>query len=253
MANDHFSRQSGLYARYRPGYPDTVFRWLAEQVPDRRCAWDSATGNGQAAVGLAAHFTEVIATDLSARQLSRARPHPAIRYEVAPSECAPIDDHSVDLILVAQALHWFDLPAFYEEVSRVGRSGAVMAAMSYGLFRIEPQIDALIAHLYGEVLGDYWPPERVHVENAYGDLPFPFPIIPTPIFDMRAHWDLDHLLGYLGSWSAVTRCRARTGEDPLAAIEQPLREAWGPSGHPRRIQWPLEVKAGRVGQSEIRP
>jgi hypothetical protein len=248
MTNDHFSRKSGLYAQFRPGYPDAVFRWLAEQVPDRRCAWDSATGNGQAAIGLADHFTQVIATDLSARQLSRARQHPSIRYEVAPSECAPIDDDSVDLILVAQALHWFDLPAFYEEVHRVGRERAVLAALSYGLFRIEPRIDSLIAHLYDQVLGEYWPPERVHVENAYGDLPFPFPDIPTPVFDMRAHWDLDHLLGYLGSWSAVARCQDLTGKDPLAEIAQPLREAWGPAEDKRRIQWPLQVKAGHISR-----
>lgn len=248
MASDHFSRQSGLYAQYRPGYPDAVFRWLAEQAPDRRCAWDSATGNGQAAIGLAPHFTEVIATDLSARQLNRARHHPSIRYQVAPSECAPIDDLSVDLIVVAQALHWFDLPAFYGEVNRVGREGAVLAALSYGLFRIGPQIDSLIEDLYGRVLGEYWPPERMHVENAYADLPFPFRDIPAPIFDMRAHWDLDHLLGYLGSWSAVARCKAHTGEDPLAVIEQPLRAAWGPAEDKRRIRWPLQVRAGHISR-----
>jgi hypothetical protein len=247
MAHDHFSRQSGLYARYRPGYPDAVFRWLAEMAPGHELAWDSATGNGQAAIGLAAHFTEVIATDLSARQLSRARPHPSIRYEIAPSECAPIDDDSTDLILTAQALHWLDLPAFYGEVERVGNDGAVLAALSYGLLRIAPEIDSLIDQLYGQVLGDFWPPERVHVENAYEDLPFPFPAIPAPVFDMRDHWDLDHLLGYLGSWSATALYRERTGEDPLAAIEQPLREAWGPAGNKRRVRWSLHVKAGRVG------
>lgn len=246
MADDHFSRQAGLYAKYRPGYPDAVFRWLAEQAPDRRRAWDSATGSGQAAIRLADYFTEVVATDLSARQLSRARQHPSVRYEVAPSECAPIDEDSIDLVLVAQALHWFDLPAFYDEVRRVGREGAVLAALSYGLLRIEPEIDSVIEHLYGEVLGEYWPRERVHVENAYADLPFPFPVIPTPIFDMRAHWDLDQLLGYLGSWSAVARYQDRQGRNPLSAIEQPLREAWGPAGDRRRIQWPLNVRAGRV-------
>lgn len=246
MANDHFSQQSGLYARYRPRYPDTLFRWLAEQAPAQDCAWDSATGNGQAAIGLARHFDAVIATDLSSRQLAQATPHPAIRYETAPSERAPIEDHSVDLVVVAQALHWFDLPKFYEEVRRVSRDGAVLAVVSYGLFRVAPEIDSLIDHLYAGILGSDWPPERVHVDNAYTDLPFPFPAIPAPRFDLREHWNLDHLLGFLGSWSAVVRHAARTGEDPLAMIEAPLRDAWGPPRERHTIQWPLAVKAARV-------
>lgn len=246
MANEHFSQQSGLYARYRPHYPDTVFRWLAEQAPGQDCAWDSATGNGQAAIGLARHFDTVIATDLSTRQLSQATPHPAVRYESAPAECAPIEDHSIDLVMVAQALHWFDLPQFYEEVRRVSRDGAVLAVVSYGLFRIAPEIDAIIDHLYGEILASDWPPERVHVDNAYADLPFPFPLLPAPRFDLRERWDLDHLLGYLGSWSATVRHTARTGEDPLATIKTSLLEVWGPTRQKRSVQWPLAVKAGRI-------
>lgn len=246
MAHDHFSEQSGLYARYRPHYPDSLFRWLAEQTPGRACAWDSATGNGQAAIGLARHFDAVIATDQSTRQLSSATPHPAVRYQSAPSECTPIEDHSVDLVVVAQALHWFDLPQFYEEVRRVARDRAVLAIISYGLFRITPEIDTIIDHLYSKILGADWPPERAHVDNAYADLPFPFPLIPVPRFDLREHWELDHLLGFLGSWSATVRHRARTGEDPVAGIEAPLRQAWRADQLRHAVHWPLAVKAGRI-------
>jgi len=149
-------------------------------------------------------------------------------------------------VMVAQALHWFDLPQFYEEVRRVSRDGAVLAVVSYGLFRITPEIDAIIDHLYGEILASDWPPERVHVDNAYADLPFPFPLLPAPRFDLREHWDLDHLLGYLGSWSATVRHTARTGEDPLATIKTSLLEVWGPTRQKRSVQWPLAVKAGRI-------
>ncbi|MGB5622586.1 MAG: class I SAM-dependent methyltransferase [Gammaproteobacteria bacterium] len=253
MVEDHFSQQSGLYARYRPRYPDTVFRWLAEQAPAQDCAWDSATGNGQAAIGLASHFDTVIATDLSTRQLSLATPHPAVRYVAAPSERAPIEDNNVDLVMVAQALHWFDLPKFFEEVRRVSRDGALLAVVSYGLFRVAPEIDTLIDHLYGGILGSDWPPERVHVDSAYADLPFPFPAIPAPRFELREHWNLDHLLGFLGSWSATVRHKARTGGDPLARIEAPLREAWGPAQGRHTIRWPLAVKAGHVRRDQTEP
>ncbi|MGB5209930.1 MAG: class I SAM-dependent methyltransferase [Gammaproteobacteria bacterium] len=246
MANDHFSLQSREYVRYRPVYPSALFRWLARQAPRLGCAWDSATGNGQAALGLAQVFPYVIATDISPQQLSMARHQPAIHYLVAPSEKTPIEDNSIDLVLVAQALHWFDLPRFYEEVRRVCKSGAVMAAICYGLLRIDPEIDRQVDQLYGEVLAADWPPERQHVENAYASLPFPFPAIRAPNFQMRERWSLDHLLGYLATWSAKVRYQTRTGVDPLEEAAPRIRNAWGPAERSRRVEWRLQIKAGRV-------
>jgi SAM-dependent methyltransferase len=247
MVNDHFSQQSRVYARFRPAYPAALFRWLARQAPSVDCAWDSATGNGQAAVGLARVFRSVIATDMSPQQLSMASHQPSIRYEVAPSERTPIEEKSIDLVLVAQALHWFDLPRFYEEVRRVCKPGAVLAVLCYGLLRIDPEIDQQVDRLYGEVLAVDWPQERLHVDDGYASLPFPFPAIHTPNFAMRERWDLDHLLGYLGSWSAKVRYQTRTGKDPLEEVAPQIRELWGDAGQSRRVEWPLLVKAGRLG------
>src|SRR5690349_11550527 len=103
---DDFSRQAPEYQRYRPHYPDALFAYLARVAPGQTLALDCGTGNGQAATGLAAHFAAVIATDASARQIANAEPHPRVTYRVAPANQSGLADHSVDLITVAQALHW---------------------------------------------------------------------------------------------------------------------------------------------------
>lgn len=246
MFKDHFSTTARSYARYRPQYPDSLFRWLAENSPRRDRAWDAATGTGQAAHGLAAHFSQVIATDASLEQIRHARPHPAVRYEVAPSEYVPIENDSIDLVTVAQALHWFDFDAFYGEVRRVARPGAVIAAISYGLARIEPGIDEIVDGFYRGPLDGFWPAERAHVEAGYRTVPFPFEEMDAPDFTMEARWTLDHLLGYLATWSAVTRARKQVGIDPLAGIEADLRRRWGEPLDYRRVIWPLSLRVGRA-------
>ena len=102
---DHFSGHAADYAKFRPNYPPKLFDYLASISQERELAWDCATGSGQAAVGLAEHFAKVIATDASAQQIESAQRHPGISYRVAPSEASGIEPGSVDLILVAQALH----------------------------------------------------------------------------------------------------------------------------------------------------
>ncbi|KPK60998.1 MAG: SAM-dependent methyltransferase [Gammaproteobacteria bacterium SG8_31] len=245
MFKDHFSAAARSYARFRPEYPDGLFHWLAETASARERAWDAATGTGQAALGLANHFTEVIATDASAEQIRHARPHARIRYEVAPAEYVPIENNSIDLVLVAQALHWFEFDAFFGEVRRVCRAGGILAAVSYGLFRCEPSLDALIDNFYQQVLDGFWPMERRYIDEEYRTIPFPFEEIEAPRFEMRARWTLDHLLGYLGTWSAVSRAREASGVDPLRALEPDLRRLWGEPLEFRSVVWPLNIRAGR--------
>ena len=241
---DHFSKQAADYAKFRPRYPHEMFEYLGSVAPRRQLAWDSGTGNGQAAVGLASVFDRVIATDASEKQISNAEPHERVEYRVAPAENSGIQSATVDLIMVAQALHWFDLPRFYEEVPRVLKSKGVFAASAYKFFHITPEIDPLVNHrYYDKVVGPFWPPERTLVEK-FEELPFPFSEIQTPSFEMIAQWNLEHLLGYLRSWSATQRCIAAKNRDPLEIIAGELRAAWGDAKEPRRVVWPLTLRVG---------
>ena len=192
---DHFSANAIGYATSRPGYPAELFAFLAGTVDRRELAWDCATGNGQAAGGLAAHFRAVVATDGSARQIEHAVPRRGVSYRVAPAEMSGLAAASVDLVAVAQAVHWFDLPLFYAEVKRVLRPDGVLALWCYERLRVDPAIDSLIESFHMDTLGPYWPPERRWVESGYRDLPFPFEELPVPVFEMRAEWTLDRLPG----------------------------------------------------------
>lgn len=243
---DHFSSGSADYARFRPDYPSALFEWLATTVRQRDLAWDCATGNGQAAVGLAAHFRQVIATDGSAPQLTAAARNPRVGYAAAVAEHAPLGDHSVDLVTVAQALHWFDLREFYGEVIRVARPRAVLAVWSYGHTSVAPAIDRIIGAFYRDTIGRYWPPERRHVENGYRDLAFPFAPITAPRFDMVRSWSAAELLGYIGTWSAVQRYRKANGEDGVMAFAEKLTRAWGDPTTRREVRWPLTLRVGRI-------
>jgi len=240
---DHFSKQAADYAKFRPRYPHELFEYLGSVAPSRQLAWDCGTGNGQAAVGLATVFDRVIAIDASEKQIASAELHARVDYRVAPAEDSNIDFGTVDLTMVAQALHWFDLDRFYAEAQRVLKPDGVSAVSAYNLLHINPAIDEIVNRYYYEVVGPFWPPERKLVEQ-FADLPFPFHEIDPPEFEMTAQWNLEHLLGYLRSWSATQRFIAANKRDPLEAIADDLRAAWGDPGQMRKVVWPLILRVG---------
>ena len=246
---DHFSAQAADYAKFRPRYPREMFEYLGTVAPSRKLAWDCGTGNGQAAVGLASLFDRVIATDASEKQIAKADPHERVEYRVAPAENSGIESETIDLIMVAQALHWFDLPRFYEEARRALKSNGVLAASAYNLLHIEPAIDAVVNRYYYEVVGPFWPPERELVEN-FADLPFPFHKIDPPKFEMMTQWNLECLVGYLRSWSSTQRFITAKDSDPLDEIADELRAAWGNAKQTRRVIWPLTLRVGIKAISE---
>ena len=240
---DHFSAVAADYASHRPSYPAALFDWLADQAPARRRAWDCATGSGQAARDLAVRFDRVIATDAAAAQIEAAPAHPGVEFRVAPAEASGLDPAGVDLITVAQALHWFRLDAFYAEARRVLVPGGVIAVWSYTLMQTGDRvIDEALQHFYADTVGPWWPFERRHVETGYRDLPFPFEPIEAPHFAMQAEWDLAALGGYLRTWSATRRYVEARGHDPVTSLLEELAPAWTTS---RTVRWPLHIRAGR--------
>ncbi|MHB1590464.1 MAG: class I SAM-dependent methyltransferase [Sulfuricella sp.] len=249
--NDHFAPVAASYASFRPGYPEALFAWLAEIAPGDGLAWDCAAGSGQASRDLAVHFRHVIATDASAAQIDAAVAHPGIEYRVAPAEACGLAGASVDLITVAQALHWFDLDRFYAEARRVLKPAGVLAVWTYGVFAVEGEhVNACVQTFYEETVGPYWPPQRKHVESGYQTLAFPFSEIPAPAFSMETAWTLPELLGYLRSWSATGRYISAHGNDPVERLATELAQLWGDAYCRRRVSWPLSLRVGRVGGTQ---
>ena len=243
---DHFSAQAATYAAARPHYPPALYAWLAEQCAQRTRAWDAGAGNGQCAVALAAHFDAVVASEPSAAQLANAAAHARVEYRLEAAEQPSLDDDSVDLVTVAQALHWFDLERFWPQVRRVLRGNGVVAVWSYQLSSVSPAVDEVFMRLYEEVLGPYWPPERAHVTEGYARLSFPFQRIAAPPFDMECEWTLPQYLAYLRSWSASARYQAERGSDAVAGVADAMAAVWGDPLTPRTVRWPLLLRVGRL-------
>ena len=242
---DHFSQYSGDYAQYRPGYPEELFSLLARECAHHELAWDCGTGNGQAARALARHFERVLATDLSREQISAATGADNITWRAAPAEESGLPAQGTDLITVAQALHWFDLDAFFDEARRVLRPGGLLAVWSYGLAEITPEVDAVIRELYHNRVGPWWPPERAMVEDGYASIRMPFPELDVPALHMSRSWNLSELVGYLRTWSAVQRFLKERGEDPVFTLEAALERAWGDPGNRHTVRWPLSLRVAR--------
>lgn len=247
---DHFSKQSQTYAQYRPKYPEEIYAYLASIAPGRSLAWDCGTGNGQAAVELAKHFDNVHATDASAEQISHAYPHPNVGYHVEPAEKSSLPDASVDLVTVAVAIHWFNFDEFYREVKRVLKPDGILAAWTYNLTEISPEIDSIIKEYYFDTLNGFWPERIRYLEEGYKTIPFPFEEIRPPRFSMKADWTLEQFTGFLNSWSATQRYMKQNGDHPLEKIWGRLAAAWGDEGQTRSIRWPLHFRIGQASATK---
>jgi SAM-dependent methyltransferase len=241
---DHFSERAAAYASSRPHYGPEVARWLASIAPATRLVWDAGCGSGQLSTLLGNHFARVIATDASKEQIAQAESHPHVEYRAEPAEQSSLEDHSADLITVAQAVHWMNLETFYPEVGRVARPNGVIALIAYGIAVIEPEVDKVIDRFYTGDLDGYWPPERKHIETGYRDLPFPFARIPAPEMDLGVDWTVDQMLDYVRTWSAVRALEKAKGPAITNQFADDLRAAWG--SRVLKVRWPLVIVAGKV-------
>jgi len=246
MSETLFGSIAADYARFRPRYPDALFDELAALAPSRALAWDCATGTGQAAGALARRFERVLATDVSAKMIAQAPATPGVEYRAVDSCDSGIASHSIDLITVANALHWFHGEAFEREARRVLAPGGVVAAWSYKYPHVAPAIDALVRHLHDVVIDPFWAePNRV-VEREYRDLWFPFDRVAAGPHVCAARLTADAFLGYLATWSAAVKYAAHHGRDPLAEIRDELLAEWGGASVEREVRWPLTLVVGRA-------
>jgi hypothetical protein len=241
-----FGQVASAYAEARPRYPKALFEWLASQCQRHELAWDCATGNGQAATALAPLFRQVSATDNSAAQIANALPLANVSYSVAPADRSGLADGSVDLITVAQALHWFDYATFWPEARRVAAPGALFAAWGYVWPEVSGEIGAILLEPVRARIASFWAPNNRILWNGFRseDIRFPFARMTPPPFEMTVTWSRDQIIAYAETWSAwrlaledaptvkalaaiLSDARARIPADALFTVRMPLIMAVG--------------------------
>lgn len=246
MSKDLFSKQSDIYAKYRPGYPSELLSYILQYVSERKIAWDCATGNGQAAVLLSPFFEVVEATDVSERQIANSIPATNIHYSVSSAEKTSFPDNTFNLVTVAQAYHWFDFMSFEKEVRRVMKPEGVIAIWGYGLPGCEDDdVNAVINSFYKNTVGPYWDPERKYVDDHYSTVPFPYDELPSKNFLIELNWSLKEMVGFLNSWSSVQHFIKAKNFNPVDPLEAELQKVWPPKDE-LVFRFPLFIRIGKV-------
>ena len=240
-----FNPLAQSYAAARLGYPAELFAWLSSVAPAHELAWDAATGSGQAALGLASHFRRVIATDRSEAQIAHAKPHSRVEYRVAPAEVSGLPPNSVDLVTVAAAIHWFDRPLFYQEVRRVARERAVLAAWTYHVARLLPPFEDLLWPFYRDVVGPHFLPGARLVDASYEAIELPGQALTPPPCLVSARWTAADVLAFVKTWSGVPAYAHATGRDPVTELVPHVERILG-SGIAHELRWPVYLRAARL-------
>lgn len=245
----HFQDGGSDYARHRPTYPPALAAALASECARTRLAVDVGCGTGQLSVLLAAHFDRVIALDASPSQIEAATPHEAVDYAVGAAERIAVADGTADLVVAAQAAHWFDLDAFYGEARRIAAPGAVLALVSYGVPDMEGAMGDVFARFRLGPLHAFFPEGRHHVEEGYRSLAFPFAERALPPMVIERSWTWPEMEGYLRTWSATSRALKAGRADLVTREFATLAAEWGAPETERLVRWPVIGRLATLGQS----
>lgn len=246
---DNFSKQAVDYSKFRPQYPEEMIEYVISFVRNKLTALDIATGNGQVAHKLSAHFKNVFATDISQKQLNNAIQVNNIIYSKEPAENTSFENQKFDLIVVAQAVHWFDFEKFYKEIYRILKPDGIFAVMGYGLFFTNTDSDKILRHFYYTIVGPYWDAERKYLDENYETIPFPFEEIPTNKFENQFTWTFETLIGYLQTWSSVQHYISKNNKNPIDLIYNDLKVSW--QNNDQKVIFPLLLRIGKLNPENI--
>lgn len=241
---DNFSKQAVDYSKFRPQYPEEMIECIISFVNTKSTALDVATGNGQVAHKLSNYFEKVFAIDISQKQLDNAIKADNIIYSKESAEETSFKNQQFDLIVVAQAVHWFDFEKFYKEIYRILKPKGIFAVMGYGLFSTNPDSDKILRHFYYDIVGTYWDAERKYLDENYETIPFPFEEIPAEKFKNQLIWTFEELTGYLQTWSSVQHYISKNNQNPIDLIYDDLKVSWAKNN--QEVTFPLLLRIGKL-------
>lgn len=221
-----FNTESHKYFQYRPRYPKQLYEFISSVCKSNEMVWDSACGNGQVAVDISEYFSIVEASDIHENQLNNSFEKDNVHYSLQNSEATNYPDNFFDAVCVAQALHWFNLEAFFYEVKRVLKKEGVFFCWGYSFFKVEDEIDQIINEYLLKEIEPFWSEHNKLLHNEYVNINFPFEKIETPKLEMKENWQLAQLLEYLSTWSAIKLYNKKKSINILDELEMQLSNYW---------------------------
>ena len=133
MNSELFTGKAEAYAKARPGYPEEAVDYILSLAPQGAVFADIGAGTGKFTELLAKKGLPVFAVepnaDMREQLASVLAPYPNARIIAGTAEATTLTDGSVDVIICAQALHWFDPEGFRQECRRIGKPGCVAVAV----------------------------------------------------------------------------------------------------------------------------
>ncbi len=116
---EFFTGKAEAYAKARPGYCDAAMDYIFSLVPGDAALVEIGAGTGKFTLSLTRRGHAIFAVEPNAdmrRQLTAAAAaYPSVSIIDGTAEATSLPDNSVDAVLCAQALHWFDPEAFRAE------------------------------------------------------------------------------------------------------------------------------------------
>jgi ubiquinone/menaquinone biosynthesis C-methylase UbiE len=216
------------------------------------------SGTGQVAAVLAEKFRHVHGIDASATMLASAVQKPNIQYHCSKGEdLSALPSASVDVLTVAQAMHWFDQPKFFSEVKRVLKPRGTFAAVGYSfvIFEDYPRATQRIIDLgdQPDQLGTCWDWGRLILDNMYKSIDVPMKNVERHYFPkhkegwpqvMDGQVTMEHFRNYIKTWSSYKNYSEKYPERPDIVdetIDKIMEEEGLKEEDQVKITWPTVV------------
>ena len=217
-----FAEVAGAYERGRPGYPGEAVRWLAGGEPLDVLDLGAGTGKlTRALVALGHRVTAVEPLDKMRAQLQAVLPD--VTALTGNAEAIPVPDESADVVMSAQAFHWFDHGAALPEIARVLRPGGRLGLV----WNSRDDRDPWMARL-SEIIGN----ETVEAADVYAPIDESrlFGPVETAAFSFEQALDRETLLDLILSRSYCAKLPPAEREPILGAVGRLYDETAGRDG-----------------------
>jgi SAM-dependent methyltransferase len=233
-----FGAAAEAYDSYRPEYPAEVFEFILTHVSRdrRRLALDLGAGTGRATRGLAGHFEKVIAVEPDSKMADKIRGSaPGVVVQIATAEDCAVQPDSIDLIVVANALHWMDAPLVMKNVTRWLHVSGIFALIDPPFPRTPKPIRGIIRQEFHEHWESFRDPRLGKAGNRKERI-WQSLIISTPglaLLEERTIANINPLTAaeFVGFWQSTSygSAYARSLDDSASYwqdLEYRFRSAW---------------------------